>query len=145
MLESQLRADYSTPASVPQGVVDGLREQGVATIDNGATCVFVEGQPLPLMVQKSDGGYGYASTDLAALKHRLDEEKADWIIYVTGEGGRGAAGGGVESGNKVQAAVRCCRVGEDQRAARWRSSGRGGAGGAGAGERAGGLDHVGHR
>ncbi|KAG2495395.1 hypothetical protein HYH03_006662 [Edaphochlamys debaryana] len=67
-------------------VVDGLKEAGVATIDDGATCVFVEGQTVPLIVQKSDGGFGYASTDMAALKHRLNDEKADWIIYVTDVG-----------------------------------------------------------
>ena len=38
------------------------------------------------MVQKSDGGYGYDTTDLAALRYRANEEKADWIIYVTDEG-----------------------------------------------------------
>lgn len=68
----------------------------MATIDDGATCVFVEGQSVPLIVQKSDGGFGYASTDMAALHHRLNEEKADWIIYVTGErertGGRRGVG-----------------------------------------------------
>lgn len=45
--------------------------------------MFVEGQDIPLIVQKSDGGYGYASTDMAAIKQRLQDEKADWIIYVT--------------------------------------------------------------
>lgn len=38
------------------------------------------------MVQKSDGGYGYDTTDLAALRFRANEEKASWIIYVTDEG-----------------------------------------------------------
>lgn len=65
--------------------MEELKSLGVAVIDDGATCVFVEGQPVPLIVQKSDGGFGYASTDMAAIKHRLNEEKADWIIYVTGE------------------------------------------------------------
>lgn len=45
-----------------------------------------EKKAVPLIVQKSDGGFGYASTDLAALKHRLEIEKADWIIYVTDVG-----------------------------------------------------------
>ncbi|EFJ40444.1 hypothetical protein VOLCADRAFT_108162 [Volvox carteri f. nagariensis] len=67
-------------------VVEELKAAGVATIDNGAACVFVEGQSVPLIVQKSDGGFGYASTDMAAIKHRLNEEKADWIIYVTDVG-----------------------------------------------------------
>eukprot|EP00879_Flechtneria_rotunda_P008355 GHRR01008752.1.p1 GENE.GHRR01008752.1~~GHRR01008752.1.p1 ORF type:complete len:557 (+),score=163.22 GHRR01008752.1:140-1810(+) len=69
-----------------KGVVDELREQGIAEISEGATCVFIEGSQVPLIIQKSDGGFGYASTDMAALKHRINEEKADWIIYVTDVG-----------------------------------------------------------
>ncbi|KAG1677444.1 hypothetical protein FOA52_001899 [Chlamydomonas sp. UWO 241] len=68
------------------GVVEELKEQGVAEVDNGAVCIFVEGHKVPLIIQKSDGGFGYASTDMAALKHRLTQEKADWIIYVTDVG-----------------------------------------------------------
>ena len=41
---------------------------------------------LPLMVQKSDGGYNYDTTDMAAIRHRILEEKADRIIYVTDAG-----------------------------------------------------------
>ena len=48
-------------------------------------CDAQAGQP-PLMVQKSDGGYGYATTDMAAIKQRLHDEKGDWIIYVTDAG-----------------------------------------------------------
>jgi arginyl-tRNA synthetase len=67
-------------------VVDDLMNRGVGEISDGAACVFVEGHKIPLIVRKSDGGYGYASTDMAALRHRIDEEKADWIIYVTDAG-----------------------------------------------------------
>jgi arginyl-tRNA synthetase len=66
--------------------VDELMDQGVAELSDGAKCVFVEGQEIPLIVQKSDGGFGYASTDMAALKQRIHEENADWIIYVTDVG-----------------------------------------------------------
>lgn len=66
--------------------VGALMSSGVAEVSDGATCVFVEGHTIPLIVQKSDGGFGYASTDMAALKHRIDVEKADWIIYVTDVG-----------------------------------------------------------
>ena len=45
--------------------------------------VWVEGQKNPLIVQKADGAYLYGTTDLAALKHRLQEEGRDWLIYVT--------------------------------------------------------------
>lgn len=45
-----------------------------------------EGNPLPLIVQKSDGGYNYATTDLAAIKYRIKEDEAERIIYVTDAG-----------------------------------------------------------
>jgi arginyl-tRNA synthetase len=48
--------------------------------------VIWTGQPVPLIIQKSDGGFGYASTDMAAVKHRVEAEGADWIIYVTDMG-----------------------------------------------------------
>jgi hypothetical protein len=70
-------------AAAASDVVEELKEKGVAEVSDGATCVFVEGSEVPLIVQKSDGGYGYASTDMAAIKQRINQEKADWVIYVT--------------------------------------------------------------
>lgn len=64
-------------------LVEELEESGVAVVDNGALCVFVEGFEAPLIVRKSDGGYGYATTDLAAIRHRVRDLHADRIIYVT--------------------------------------------------------------
>lgn len=70
-------------------VVSELQEMGLAVTDQGAVCVFLdgwtnkEGQPLPLIVQKSDGGYKYETTDLAGIRHRVGVEKADRVIYVT--------------------------------------------------------------
>ena len=66
--------------------VDALVEQGVAVESEGAKCVFFPKRDVPLIVQKSDGGFGYASTDMAALWQRLHEENADWIIYITDVG-----------------------------------------------------------
>ncbi|KAL3633182.1 hypothetical protein CASFOL_022944 [Castilleja foliolosa] len=54
----------------------------------GALTISIEGIKQPLIVEKSDGGFNYASTDLAALWYRLNEEKAEWIIYVTDVGQR---------------------------------------------------------
>jgi arginyl-tRNA synthetase len=60
--------------------------------NQGAKCVFLdgftnrEGHPLPLIVQKSDGGYNYATTDLAALGYRIQKDEAKRIVYVTDEG-----------------------------------------------------------
>ncbi len=66
-----------------------LQRAGLLTESEGAQCVFLEGfdrpdgSPLPLIVQKSDGGFLYATTDLAALRYRINELRADRIIYVT--------------------------------------------------------------
>ena len=67
-------------------LVRDMEAAGVAVEDGGAKVVWVEGQDHPLIVQKSDGGFGYATTDLAALRQRVGDERADWIIYVTDAG-----------------------------------------------------------
>jgi len=70
-------------------VVSELKKKKLAVDSDGAVCVFPEGfknkegQSLPFMIQKSDGAYLYATTDLAALRYRVDELKADEIVYVT--------------------------------------------------------------
>lgn len=55
-------------------------------LDEGRKVVFPPGQPIPLTVVKSDGGYTYDTSDLAAIHQRIFEEKADIIIYVTDSG-----------------------------------------------------------
>ncbi|OLT58858.1 arginine--tRNA ligase [Moorena bouillonii] len=73
-------------------VVDYLDKSGLLVEDSGAKCVFLEGftnkdgEPLPLIVKKSDGGYNYATTDLAALRYRTEQDQAQRIIYVTDSG-----------------------------------------------------------
>ncbi len=70
-------------------VVRELKSNELAVESDGAVCVFPEGfknkegQPLPLIIQKSDGAFLYATTDLAAIRYRVDELKADKIVYVT--------------------------------------------------------------
>jgi arginyl-tRNA synthetase len=65
-----------------------LEESGVAVRSEGALCVFFEdikgpdGKPVPLIVQKSDGGYGYAATDLSAIRDRVFNLKAHTLLYV---------------------------------------------------------------
>ncbi|MEU3826025.1 arginine--tRNA ligase [Streptomyces sp. NPDC029080] len=65
-----------------------LEESGVAVRSEGALCVFFEdikgpdGNQVPLIVQKSDGGYGYAATDLSAIRDRVFNLKADTLLYV---------------------------------------------------------------
>jgi len=63
-------------------VVAELREEGLATESDGAQCVFLEGNPAPFIVQKRDGAYTYATTDLATIRYRIDELRADEILYV---------------------------------------------------------------
>jgi len=73
-------------------VVQDLAALGLLTEDDGAKCVFLsgftnkEGEPLPLIVQKRDGGFNYATTDLAALRYRVQVDRADRILYVTDMG-----------------------------------------------------------
>ena len=78
-------------------IVEDLEQARLLVVDDGARCVFLEGmtakdgQPLPLIVQKRDGGYNYATTDLAAIRQRLaspDEggEGAERVVYVTDAG-----------------------------------------------------------
>ncbi|OUL33361.1 arginine--tRNA ligase [Nostoc sp. T09] len=74
------------------GIVEDLEKSGLLVENQGAKCVFLEGftnregEPLPLIVQKSDGGYNYATTDLAALRYRIQKDEAKRIIYVTDAG-----------------------------------------------------------
>lgn len=65
-------------------VIDEFIERGMCSVEEGgARCVFVPKFAVPLMLQKSDGGYGYDSTDMAAIKYRLEELKARQLVYVT--------------------------------------------------------------
>ncbi len=67
-----------------------LERDGVARIDDGALCAFPpgftsrDGNPLPLLIRKRDGGFGYQATDLAAIRHRTRTLGADRIVYVVG-------------------------------------------------------------
>jgi arginyl-tRNA synthetase len=71
-------------------VVDELETRGLTEISDGAVCVFPpgftnrEGDRLPLIVRKSDGGYGYAATDLATARYWTTERGADELLYVVG-------------------------------------------------------------
>lgn len=81
---------YYNPV-LPQ-VIEDLVKRGMVAISDGAKCIYLDGfigrddKPLPMIIQKSDGGYNYDTTDVAALRQRIEEEKADRIIYVTDAG-----------------------------------------------------------
>ena len=64
-------------------MVDELTEKGLAVEDQGAICIFLPKQKVPLMIRKSDGGFNYDTTDMAALRYRVDKIKPDRIVYVT--------------------------------------------------------------
>ncbi|MBB6118170.1 arginine--tRNA ligase [Nocardiopsis algeriensis] len=83
-------AGESTYNDMLADVCAELEAKGIAEVSDGALCVFLEGftgredKPVPLIVRKSDGGYGYATTDLATVRHRVENLKADRILYVVG-------------------------------------------------------------
>ena len=68
-------------------IIEQLRKQDLLTEDAGAQCVFLdefknkEDKPLPLIVQKADGGYLYSTTDLASMRYRSQTLKADRALY----------------------------------------------------------------
>jgi arginyl-tRNA synthetase len=72
--------------------INDLENKKLITLSDGAKCMFLdgfvnrEGEPLPFMLQKSDGGYNYATTDMASIRHRIEDEKCNRLIYVTDVG-----------------------------------------------------------
>ncbi|MFE7223820.1 arginine--tRNA ligase [Nocardioides sp. NPDC057577] len=70
------------------GVVDDLRASGLLTESAGAQVVYPDGftgrdgAPLPLIVRKADGGFGYAATDLATIRHRVDDLAVNRVVYI---------------------------------------------------------------
>ncbi len=74
------------------GVVADLEKKNMITVSDGAKCIYLEGYkgrddtPLPIIIQKSDGGYNYDTTDMAAIRHRIEMEQADRVIVVTDAG-----------------------------------------------------------
>ncbi|MEU9074356.1 arginine--tRNA ligase [Kitasatospora sp. NPDC048538] len=88
LLTEQDCAGESTYNQFLDEVVAELVEAGIAVDSDGALCVFFDdltgpdGEPVPLIVRKKDGGYGYAATDLATIRYRSRKLEADRILYV---------------------------------------------------------------
>ena len=84
---SDLRPESFYNSDLPE-IVNELAGKGLLTESNGAQCVFLDdfkgkdGDPLPVIIQKSDGGYLYATTDLAAIRYRSLQLGADRVLYV---------------------------------------------------------------
>jgi len=88
LTEQDIRGESAYNDDLPE-VIKALEEKGLLTESQGAKCIFLDefkdkdGNALPVIVQKSDGGYLYATTDLAAIRYRVEKLKADRILYVT--------------------------------------------------------------
>ncbi len=88
LTKNDVRGESEYRDDLPEVIAD-LKQKGLAVESDGAICVFPpgfknkQGEPLPFIIQKSDGAYLYATTDLAALRYRVSELKANAIIYVT--------------------------------------------------------------
>ena len=88
LTRDDVRGESAYNADLPNVIAD-LDAKGLLKESEGARCVFLdqfkgkEDQPLPLIVQKSDGGYLYATTDLAGIRYRVGELHADRVLYVT--------------------------------------------------------------
>ncbi|HVY65613.1 MAG TPA: arginine--tRNA ligase [Gammaproteobacteria bacterium] len=84
-----IRGESAYNSVLPETAAE-LERMGLAKISDGALCVFApgfvnrEGEPLPLIVRKQDGGFGYAATDLAALRYRTQTLRGTRLLYVVG-------------------------------------------------------------
>jgi arginyl-tRNA synthetase len=87
--DEHVRGESAYNADLPL-VVAELEEKGLVSLDDGALCAFPpgftnrDGEPLPLIVRKQDGGYGYAATDLAAIRYRTQTLGGTRLLYVVG-------------------------------------------------------------
>ena len=81
LTREDVRAESFYNDQLPQ-VIETLKEKGISKTSNGAECVFLGEDETPIIVQKGDGGFLYATTDLAALNFRDKNLKADRICYV---------------------------------------------------------------
>ncbi len=63
-------------------VVDDFEAKGFAVTSDGAVCVFMDNYDTPMIIQKKDGAFLYATTDLATIKFRMEQWQADAVLYV---------------------------------------------------------------
>ena len=103
-----------------KSIIDELQSKNILVEDQGAKCVFLEGiknkegNPLPLIIQKKDGGYNYATTDLAALRYRFTKkpygDEVNRIIYVTDHGQTNHFAGVFQVAEKAKWIPENCKV-----------------------------------
>lgn len=89
LTDDDIRGESSYNDELP-GVCEEMQQLGLAEVSDGALCIFQDeftgrdDKPVPLIIRKSDGGYGYATTDLATIRHRSLDLHADRALYVVG-------------------------------------------------------------
>jgi arginyl-tRNA synthetase len=89
LADDDIRGESFYNPMLPELVAE-LERRGIARVSDGALCVFPpgftnrDGEPLPLIVRKQDGGYNYATTDLAALRYRAQTLHGTRLLYVVG-------------------------------------------------------------
>ncbi len=83
LTDDDLAGESTYNADLP-AVCEDLESRGIAVVDDGALVAFVPGFNSPAIIRNQRGGYGYATTDLAAIRHRVNDLSADRIIYVVG-------------------------------------------------------------
>ena len=89
LVDADIRGESFFNDKLPEIAAD-LEQRGLARVDDGALCAFPngflgrEGEPLPLIVRKKDGGFGYGATDLAALRFRHEDLGGTRLLYVVG-------------------------------------------------------------
>lgn len=87
--DEHVHGESAYNADLP-AVATELERKGLVSLNDGALCAFPpgftnrDGEPLPLIVRKQDGGYGYAATDLAAIRYRTQTLRATRLLYVVG-------------------------------------------------------------
>ena len=90
LTNDDIRAESAYNDDLPTVVEELSGKEGLLVKSDGAKCVFLEGfkgkdqKPLPAIIQKSDGGYPYIATDLAAVRYRTNVLKANKVLYVVG-------------------------------------------------------------
>lgn len=89
LTEADIAGESRYNPVLPELVAE-LEARGLARLSEGAMCVFPpgftgrEGEPLPLILRKQDGGYGYGTTDVAAVRYRVQTLHATRLVYVVG-------------------------------------------------------------
>lgn len=81
LTDDDVRPESAYNDLLEQTVAD-LLAAGVAIENDGALCIFVDGYEAPLIIKKSDGGFNYGTTDLAAIRYRVEELHATRVLYV---------------------------------------------------------------